>query len=231
MVDFKGLNDAVGVLETEIQTLTTELENVKNELERVKKEYHDESNPDTGMREFILEKAEKWKEQEGWESGRVLGKNEMDPLVAIGRSLAGEQVDLKKLLFEWKPAEEATAEIDKMSDIMKRKVDKKSVILFCQWKGSQLFFCDEKVVAINAGMENKSGEDKESIQYWKLQEAFSIDYKEIKDMDKIDQERNHEIKIYSSDKTIWRLGLNSLSKDVRDVLYTFLWDIYEFVNA
>lgn len=60
MVDFKGLDDVVANLEKEVTAITAELEAVKQQIERVKTEYHEEANPcKKGMREFLLEKAEK----------------------------------------------------------------------------------------------------------------------------------------------------------------------------
>ncbi len=223
MVYFKGLIDAVSTLETGINTLTKELETVKSELERVKTEYHNETNPNTGMREFILEKVKTWKEikEEGGEREGVWGYAwENRDVDAWKNGWIRAEARGLSTLFSWETADEATNQIQSMCDITKRKVDGKSVILVCGIHDSrdQIFFCEDKMVFLSD----------DRVKY--------LDYKDITDLEKKHSSSYSWINIGTSEEnTSIEIRVGRISSDRHErviaVLYTFLWDIYEFVNG
>lgn len=215
MVDFKGLDDVVARFDQKISDLTEELEQIKSEIERVKKEYHDEAVPhNQGIREYILEKAQRWEEQ----------------------AIEDKIYKYKEVIFAWKPAENAIQEIECLSDVMKRKLNKKSVILYCRcnkiFEGSALyvsyfFFTDDSLIYTNTHINNTDGRIG---KYLAGDVTYSIPYSDIKDMDVGFNTRSERCLklLLNSEK---RLELCVGEEENASHLNTLLWDIYEFVNG
>lgn len=213
MVDFKGLDDVVARFDQKISDLTEELEQIKSEIERVKKEYHDEAvSHNQGIREYILEKAQRWE-------GQAI-ENKID----------------KKVVFVWKPAEDAIQEIECLSDVMKRKLNKKSVILYCRcnkiFEGSALyvsdfFFTDDSLIYTNTHINNTDG----CIgKFLAGDVTYSISYSDIKDIDVGFNTRSERcLKLLLNSEKRLELCVGELENASR--LNTLMWDIYEFING
>lgn len=222
MVDFKGLDDVVANLEKEVTAITAELEAVKQQIERVKTEYHEEANPcKKGMREFLLEKAEK------------LDKNIWKPAEAAQEEIANMRDVMKRKVSEKEVVFVCTFVF----------MD----LFFCLDKLVYIPTIDIKK-SENTNAYKYSGKIGEAISI-KYSEITDIDPKEDESINissgiggigilaaafsNFDTPGLAEIKIMTSDskKNVVSIYDSKNVYEYKKSIITLFWDIYEFING
>lgn len=131
----------------------------------------------------------------------------------------------------WKPAEAAQEEIANMRDVMKRKVSEKEVVFVCKFDGGQVFYCDDRIVYLSEK------------RIFLGRENFIIKYNEIKDLNKGIEPKGFggknvgevgEIDVITSEDKEIIMTIDAFpTAKVKwvDIVYSILWDIYEFING